>query len=65
MERGLIMLVHAILISILLYIIMIYGFQQKSAMAEDRSIFIGAIILIYMVLFGHGLPGKINKNISG
>jgi hypothetical protein len=65
MERGLIMLVHAILISILLYFVMIYGLQQKTEIAEDRSVFIGAVILIYMVLFGHGLPGKINKNISG
>jgi hypothetical protein len=65
MERGLIMALHAIFISLLLYFIMMYGFQQKAEVAEDRSIFIGAIVLIYMVLFGHGLPGKINKNIYG
>ena len=65
MERGFIMVFHAILISLLLYVIMLYGFQQKAQIAEDRSILIGAFILIYMVLFGHGLPGKINKNIYG
>jgi len=31
--------------------------------AQDRSILIGAFVLIYMILFGHSLPTSINKNI--
>ena len=42
---------------------MIFGLGQKQAVAENRSILIASFILIYMILFGHGLPVSINKNI--
>jgi len=29
--------------------------------AETRSIFLGGLVLLYMIMFGHSLPGKINK----
>lgn len=54
MERGLIMVWHSILIAIVLYVIMIFILGQNQAVAEDRSVLIGAIVLAYMVLFGHG-----------
>jgi hypothetical protein len=63
MERGLMMLLHSILIGILLYIIMIFLLKQPAHIAEDRSVLLGALVLVYMVLFGHGLPNKINRNI--
>jgi len=63
MERGLMMLAHSLIIGVLLYIFMIYMLKQKPAIAENRSILIAAFILAYMILFGHGLPTKINKNI--
>jgi hypothetical protein len=63
MERGLMMVFHAIIIAIVLYIFMFFILKQSSAVAENRSILLGAIILIYMILFGHGLPNSINKNI--
>jgi hypothetical protein len=25
---------------------------------------IGAFVLIYMVMFGHGMPGQMNRNLS-
>ena len=62
MERGLIMLLHAMLIGIFIYIVMIY-LGQTQMMAENRSILISALILVYMILFGHGLPSSINKNL--
>jgi hypothetical protein len=62
MEGGLTMLVHAIIITLVLYLIMKYILKQSSSKAIDRSLVIGAIILIYMILFGHGLPEKINDN---
>jgi TRAP-type C4-dicarboxylate transport system permease small subunit len=62
MERGLIMLLHSLLIGIFLYVFMIY-LGQPPIMAENRSIVISALILIYMILFGHGLPVSINKNL--
>lgn len=61
MERGLIMLLHSIIIGLVLYIIMIYILGQNKMVAENRSILAAAVILIYMILFGHGLPVSINK----
>jgi len=62
-ERGLLMLLHSAIIGVVLYVIMVQVLGQKSEMAEDRSILIAAVVLIYMILFGHSLPGTINKNI--
>uniref|UniRef100_A0A6C0KS19 Uncharacterized protein n=1 Tax=viral metagenome TaxID=1070528 RepID=A0A6C0KS19_9ZZZZ len=42
---------------------MIYILGQKPIVAENRSIIIAAFILIYMIMFGHGLPTSINKNL--
>lgn len=61
MERGLIMLMHSVIIGFVLYLIMIYGLGQSQSLAENRSILIAAVVLIYMILFGHGLPTKMNK----
>ena len=63
MERGLSMLLHSLIIGLLLYLFMVFALGQNSAVAENRSILIAALILIYMILFGHGLPKSINKNI--
>ena len=63
MERGLTMLMHSVIIGFILYLIMTFLLGQKQAIAEDRSILIAAVILVYMVLFGHGLPTNVNKNI--
>jgi len=57
------MLFHAIVIAMVLYFIMTMILGQKPLVAENRSILIGAIVLIYMILFGHGLPVSINKNL--
>ena len=56
MERGLMMVAHSTVIGSILYIIMFYGLQQSQPVAENRSILMAAFILIYMILFGHGLP---------
>jgi|TARA_B110000259_G_scaffold118348_2_gene134649 hypothetical protein len=56
MERGLIMLMHSLVIGLVGYFIMLYVLKQSPAKAENRSILLVAIMAIYMVLFGHGLP---------
>ena len=61
MERGLSMLLHSVIIGIILYVVMIFGLGQKSNVAENRSILIASCVLIYMILFGHGLPLKLNR----
>ena len=63
MESGLTMVVHSALIGILLYFVMTLGLKQSTNVAENRSILIAAVVLIYMILFGHGMPNKINKYI--
>ena len=57
------MLLHSVIIGLVLYFVMIYLLKQRAAVAENRSILISAFILIYMILFGHGLPKSINKNL--
>ena len=56
MERGLIHLVHSAIISAMLYIVMVYVMDSHSRVAETRSLAIGAIVLLYMLAFGHDLP---------
>jgi|UniRef100_A0A6C0BGC5 hypothetical protein len=63
MERGIMMLFHGIVIALALYLVMVFLLKQNCAVAENRSILMGAVIVIYMILFGHGLPGTLNKNI--
>lgn len=63
MERGITMLIHSVIIGVLLYVIMIYALGQRPIVAENRSILLAAFVLIYMVMFGHGLPTKINKDL--
>jgi len=40
---------------------MTLGLKQSAKVAENRSVLIAAVVLIYMVLFGHGMPNKLNK----
>ena len=57
------MLIHSVVIGILLYLFMIFILRQKQIVAENRSILLAALILVYMILFGHGLPNAINKDL--
>jgi len=62
-ERGLVMVMHSVIIGAVLYAIMTFLFHQSAAVAENRSICIAAAVLIYMIVFGHGLPGNINAQL--
>jgi len=63
MERGLAMLLHAVIIGFILYLLMVYLLGQRQVVAENRSIVLAAIALIYMVAFGHGMPGRVNRDL--
>lgn len=63
MERGLLMLLHSIIIGLILYIVMVFVLKQNNKVAENRSILIAAFILIYMIIFGHDIPNKINSDL--
>jgi hypothetical protein len=55
------MVLHSVVIGVILYLIMVFGLGQQNNVAENRSILIASFVLIYMILFGHGLPLKLNK----
>jgi hypothetical protein len=42
---------------------MIYILGQRQVVAENRSILLAALILMYMIIFGHGMPNAINKDL--
>ena len=55
------MLLHSLLIGVVLYVVMVFVLGQPKAVAETRSIFLAAVALAYMIMFGHRLPGPINR----
>jgi hypothetical protein len=63
MERGLIMVLHSVIIGLVLYMLMVFAFNQSPKIAENRSVLVAAVVLIYMILFGHGLPIQLNKDL--
>ncbi len=56
-------ILHAVILTIILFVIMKYLLKQPYSVAMDRSVLIGSLALAYMVLFGHRLPMYMNRNI--
>jgi hypothetical protein len=63
MENGRMMVLHSLILGSLVYMFMVFILGQRQVVAENRSILLAAVVLIYMILFGHGLPTSINKNL--
>jgi hypothetical protein len=63
MESGRMMILHSLVIGVLLYFFMTFILGQKQSIAENRSILLAALALVYMILFGHGLPTSISKGL--
>ena len=61
MDEHWMMVLHSLVIGIVVFALMIFGLGQKNEVAARRSILIASGVLIYMILFGHGLPLKLNK----
>lgn len=40
---------------------MIFGLGQQNEVVERISILLASCVLIYMIMFGHELPVKLNK----
>ena len=57
------MVLHSVVIGLVLYMLMVFVFNQTPKMAEYRSVLVAAVVLIYMILFGHGLPTRLNKDL--
>ena len=62
-ERGLTMVMHSVVIGVALYAFMLLILKQTPVVAENRSICIASAVLIYMIVFGHGLPGRVNPQL--
>ena len=60
MESPLTHLMHAAVITAILYFIMSRLLKQSETVAVTRSVFLGLISALYMLTFGHGMPTKIN-----
>lgn len=63
MDNGLMMVVHSLVIALLIFVILFLILKQAKHVAIDRSIFVGSLVLLYMILFGHGLPNRVNSNL--
>jgi hypothetical protein len=61
-ERGLEMVAHSAIIGVILYFIMTQLLKQPQRVAEDRSVAIAGVALVYMVVFGHGLPTSVSPS---
>jgi len=57
------MVMHSVVIGVALYAVMVLLLKQSPAVAENRSTLIAACVLIYMIVYGHGLPGRINPQL--
>lgn len=57
-ETPYVMMLHGAIIGFVLYLAMFYGLKQSHDVAQDRSIVLGLMISIYMIVFGHHIPPK-------
>ena len=62
-ERGFMHLLHSVVIGVVLYLALVYGVKWSAGKSENMSVLVGGLALVYMVMFGHGLPTKINSNL--
>jgi hypothetical protein len=62
-ERGWIMVLHAIIAAAAAWLVMSCWMKLSNAVVEDRTMLVMASALMYMVLFGHGAPTKLNPNV--
>ena len=60
MEGPLEHLMHGAVLAAVLYFVMKFLLKQSENVAVTRSLFIGLIATLYMLLFGHGAPTKVN-----
>ena len=62
-EGPIIMVGHGALVAVVLFLLMKYVLGQSDSKALTRSVLFGLLVSAYMVVFGHGLPNKINSNL--
>lgn len=65
MENGRQMLLHSVVVGLISFLVMRYVLGQGQKLAENRSLLLAAASLIYMIIFGHGMPNMkmLRKNL--
>ena len=65
MKQNLEHVMHAVIFTIGIYFVMVYLFNQSQDKACSRSILLGALVLAYMIMFGHSFPPvKLNPSLG-
>ena len=62
-EGPLTMVFHGALVALVLYLLMKYLLRQSNTKALTRSVLLGLLVAAYMIVFGHGLPNRVNYNL--
>ncbi|MAP67674.1 MAG: hypothetical protein CMF80_08260 [Candidatus Marinimicrobia bacterium] len=60
MESPLEHLLHGAVLTSVLYFVMKFLLKQSENVAVTRSLVIGLVATLYMLMFGHGAPTKLN-----
>ena len=55
---------HGLAIAVVLYLLMKYLLKQSHTRALSRSVLVGLLAAAYMVVFGHQLPTRINRDLK-
>lgn len=63
MEGPLTMILHGSIIAFVLFFVMRYILGQSNNKALTRSVLLGCLSAVYMIMFGHRLPTRLNSNL--
>ena len=63
MEGPLHMVFHGALVAVVLFVVMRFVLKQSESKSMTRAVFVGLVVSLYMVMFGHGTPGRVNSNL--
>lgn len=61
-ETSLNMVLHAFLVAVVVYLLLVYAMKKPNAPSIDKAILAGSLALVYMTIFGHKLPSAAGVN---
>lgn len=54
MAQWILMLIHSLIVTGVIYLILLHGFKQSHSKAVTGSLIIGVLTFVYLMLFGFG-----------
>ena len=54
---------YSLMIGLIVFVVMKYFLKKDIKNCQNTSTIIGSLVVIYIVLFGLGLPTEVNRNI--